>query len=289
MNIYDEPKIDCHNHVIDPARFPYAADTAYRPAGQEIGSAQYFLHVLDAYGVRHALVVGPNSGYGTDNRCLLDAIVRSGGRFKGIAVVPNDVEVSVLERLKSAGIVGVAFNTTVHGVAYYSDSDALLAKLAALGLFVQIQVEHDQLVALAPMLKRSGVRILIDHCGRPTPEAGLDQPGFKALLSLARTGRAFVKLSGYEKFSREPYPYTDVEPYVRALIETFTLDACLWASDWPFLKANKRVDYGPLLKLVENLLPEEHDRRKLLWDTPQKLFCFQEAPLRSFVVPADSV
>ena len=274
MNIYDEPKIDCHNHVLDPVRFPYAADTAYRPGGQEIGSAPYFLHVLDAYGVRHALLVGPNSGYGTDNRCLLDAIVRSGGRFKGIAVVPNDVEVSVLERLKAAGIVGVAFNTTVHSVAYYADSDELLAKLAALGLFVQIQVEHDQLVPLAPMLERSGVRILIDHCGRPTPEAGLDQPGFKALLRLARTRRAFVKLSGYEKFSRELYPYTDVQPYVRALIETFTLDACVWASDWPFLKATKRVDYGPLLKLVENLLPGEHDRRKLLWETPQKLFGF---------------
>ena len=274
MNIYDEPKIDCHNHVLDPVRFPYAADTAYRPAGQEIGSAPYFLHVLDAYGVRHALLVGPNSGYGTDNRCLLDAIGRSGGRFKGIAVVSNDVEVSALERLKSAGIVGVAFNTTVNGVAYYADSDALLAKLAALGLFIQIQVEHDQLVPLAPMLERSGVRILIDHCGRPTPEAGLDQPGFKALLRLARTGRAFVKLSGYEKFSREPYPYADVQPYVRALIETFTLDACVWASDWPFLKATKRVDYGPLLKLVENLLPGERDRRKLLWETPQKLFGF---------------
>jgi predicted TIM-barrel fold metal-dependent hydrolase len=274
MNIYDEPKIDCHNHVLDPARFPYAADTAYRPAGQEIGSASYFLHVLDAYGVRHALLVGPNSGYGMDNRCLLDAIARSGGRFKGIAVVPNDVEVSALERLKSAGVTGVAFNTTVNGVAYYADSDELLAKLAALGLFVQIQVEHDQLVPLASMLERSGVRILIDHCGRPTPEAGLDQPGFKALLRLARTGRAFVKLSGYEKFSREPYPYTDVQPYFRALIETFTLDACVWASDWPFLKATKRVDYGPLLKLVENLLPGEHDRRKLLWETPQKLFGF---------------
>ena len=274
MNIYDEPKIDCHNHVLDPVRFPYATDTAYRPAGQEIGSAPYFLHVLDAYGVRHALLVGPNSGYGTDNRCLLDAIAQSGGRFKGIAVVPNDVEVSVLERLKAAGVMGVAFNTTVNSVAYYADSDELLAKLAALGLFVQIQVEHDQLVPLAPMLERSGVRILIDHCGRPTPEAGLDQPGFKALLRLARTGSAFVKLSGYEKFSREPYPYADVQPYVRALIETFTLDACVWASDWPFLKATKRVDYGPLLKLVGNLLPGEHDRRKLLWETPQKLFGF---------------
>jgi predicted TIM-barrel fold metal-dependent hydrolase len=290
MNIYDEPKIDCHNHVLDPVRFPYAADVAYRPAGQEIGSASYFLQVLDAYGVRYALVVGPNSGYGTDNRCLLDAIARSGGRFKGIAVVPNDVELSALEQLKAAGVVGVAFNVTLYGAAYYAGTGPLLAKLAALGLFIQIQVEHDQLIPLVPMLEGSGARILIDHCGRPTPEAGLDQPGFEALLRLARGGRTFVKLSGYEKFSREPYPYTDVHRYVRALIEAFTPDACVWASDWPFLKASKRVDYGLLLKLVQYLLPLEHERHQVLWETPQKLFCFGKtnAPLRPFVALADS-
>jgi predicted TIM-barrel fold metal-dependent hydrolase len=290
MNIYDEPKIDCHNHVLDPVRFPYAADVAYRPAGQEIGSAPYFLQMLDAYGVRYAVVVGPNSGYGTDNRCLLDAIARSGGRFKGIAVLPNDVEVSALEQLKAAGIVGVAFNVALYGVAYYADTERLLAKLAALGLFIQIQVEHDQLIPLVPMLEGSGARILVDHCGRPTPEAGLDQPGFEALLRLARTGRAFVKLSGYEKFSREPYPYTDVHRYVRALIEAFTPDACVWASDWPFLKASKRVDYGLLLKLVQYLLPLGHDRHKVLWETPQKLFGFgkTDAPMRPFVALADS-
>ena len=52
MNIYDEPKIDCHNHVLDPLRFPYAADTIYRPSGQELGSAAQLTEVLDAYGVR---------------------------------------------------------------------------------------------------------------------------------------------------------------------------------------------------------------------------------------------
>ena len=36
MNIYDEPKIDCHNHLFDPVRFPYPADAFYRPAGPEV-------------------------------------------------------------------------------------------------------------------------------------------------------------------------------------------------------------------------------------------------------------
>jgi predicted TIM-barrel fold metal-dependent hydrolase len=171
-------------------------------------------------------------------------------------------------------VVGVAFNATIFGAAHYAETAPLLARLAALDMFIQVQVEHDQLVPLVPLLERSGARILIDHCGRPTPEAGLAQPGFQALLALARTRRACVKLSGYGKFSREPHPFADTRPYVRALLDAFTLDACVWASDWPFLKAGERLDYGPLLKLVDSLIPDANDRRKLLWDTPRKLLGF---------------
>jgi predicted TIM-barrel fold metal-dependent hydrolase len=274
MTIFDEPKIDCHVHVLDPAQFPYAADTHYRPAGQETGTAAQLLQVMDAYGTHYALVVGPNSGYGLDNRCLVDAVARSGGRCKGIAVVANDAGPAELEALKAAGMVGVAWNVTHYGVDYYADAQKLLARLAALDLFVQVQVEHDQLVPLVPMLQRSGARILIDHCGRPTPEAGLDQPGFRALLALAGTRRAFVKLSGVVKFSREPHPHRDARPYLDALIDAFTPDGCMWASDWPYLRAPARVDYGVLLALVRQLFPDAAQRRKVLWETPDALFRF---------------
>jgi predicted TIM-barrel fold metal-dependent hydrolase len=273
-DVFSEPKIDCHVHVLDPARFPYAADTHYRPAGQETGTAAQLLQVMDVYGARYALIVGPNSGYGLDNRCLIDAIGRSDGRCKGIAVVANDASVAELEALRAAGIVGVAWNVTHYGVEYYANTAGLLDKLRALDLFVQVQVEHDQLVPLVPMLERSGVRILIDHCGRPTPAAGLGQPGFAALLGLAATRRAFVKISGIVKFSREPFPHHDARPYIDALVDAFTPDACMWASDWPFLRAPARVDYGVLLALVMHLFPDAAQRRKVLWETPDALFRF---------------
>lgn len=274
MAIHEEPKVDCHNHVFDPVRYPYAADAHYMPLPQETGTAAQFQSVLDAHGVRHALLVGPNSGYGLDNRCLLDAIATGEGRFKGIAVVRNDIGESELVELKAAGIVGVAYNVALLGVPYYADTAALLAKLARLGLFVQVQIVDDQLVSLLPMLERSGARILIDHCGRPTVAAGVDQPGFRALLGLARNGRTCVKLSGHVKYSRETYPYADTWPYVRALVEAYTLDACVWGSDWPFLRAPHRVDYGPLVALVERMFPDIDDRRKLFWDTPRRMIGF---------------
>jgi predicted TIM-barrel fold metal-dependent hydrolase len=274
MSIFDEPKVDCHTHVLDPGGFPYAPDTHYRPAGQEIGTAAQLRQVMDAYGVRYALIVGPNSGYGLDNRCLQDAIARSGGRCKGIAVVGNDIGLAELEAHKAADIVGVAWNVTHYGVAYYRNAASLLGKLAELDMFVQVQVEHDQLVALIPMLERSGVRILIDHCGRPTPKQGLAQPGFAALRGLAATGRAAVKLSGIVKFSQQAFPHDDTRSYLEALLDWFTPDACMWASDWPYLRAPAHVDYGVLLKSVEALVPDAAARRKVLWETPRALFRF---------------
>jgi predicted TIM-barrel fold metal-dependent hydrolase len=141
-------------------------------------------------------------------------------------------------------------------------------------MLVDIQVEHDQLVPMMPMLADSGVRILVDHCGRPTVDAGLDEPGFRALLELGTTRRAFVKLSGFVKFSRKPALYDDAWPFVTALVDAFTLDHCLWASDWPYLRAPKHVDYGVLLHLALTLFPDTADRRRLLWDTPNELFGF---------------
>jgi predicted TIM-barrel fold metal-dependent hydrolase len=268
-------KIDCHIHAIDPVRFPYAADTPYRPSGQEIAPAAHLVGVLDAFNVEHALIVGTNSGYGTDSRLLLDALQLGGGRFKGVAVVENDVDLRELERLKAAGVVGVAFNAPFHGIDYYRNTAPLIEKLVDLDLFLQIQVEQDQLLALLPLIERSAVRLVIDHCGRPTVEQGVMHPAFQALLAIGRGRDAYVKLSGYYKFSRQPYPYTDTWPFIAALVEAFTLDRCVWGSDWPFLRADVRMDYGPLLAALSRIFPDPDDQHRLLWQTPARLLGFE--------------
>jgi predicted TIM-barrel fold metal-dependent hydrolase len=274
VSVFDEPKIDCHAHVFDPARFPYGADSPYKPSGQELGTAAQFEAVRAAYGVTGALLVQPNSGYGSDNRCMLDAIANGEGRLKGIAIIGFDDDVATLRRYKEQGILGAAFNPTFHGTDYYKVAEPLIRRLADLDMVVQLQVEHDQILMFVPWLERIPVKVLIDHCGRPTPAEGLDQAGFRALLDLSKTGRASVKLSGYPKFSQRPYPFEDAWPFVRALVDAFSLDHCMWASDWPYLRAPERQDYGPLIKLAESLFPDPVGRRKLFLETPRRLFGF---------------
>ena len=271
-----EPAIDCHVHVFDPLRFPYAADAWYLPVPAETGTAAQLGQVLDVHQVRHALIVGPNSGYGLDNRCLLDALARGHGRYKGIAVVRNDASLSELQDLQAQGVVGVAFNVALLGPDFYANTAPLLQRLRDLGLWAQVQVQDDQLLDLNALLLDSGARVVFDHCGRPRACAGVAQAGFQALLQWADTGRACVKLSGCAKFADTPHPYADARPFVQALIEAFTPQALVWASDWPFLRAPARLDYGPLRAWIDDWFPDPQDRHAVLWDTPRRLFGFAD-------------
>ncbi|PFH20494.1 MULTISPECIES: amidohydrolase family protein [Burkholderia] len=276
MTVFDEDKIDCHCHVFDPARFPYRDDTPYRPAQQEIGTAAQFIRVMDAYRVRHALLVGPTSGYRTDNRCLIDALHTHEGRFRGVAVVDNDIGRAELTALRRAGVVGVAFNPAMEGIDLVTGAGALFALLADLGMIAQIQVAGDQMAELGPWLARQPAALVIDHCGRPHSAGGIGQAGFDALLRLAQSGNASVKLSGWQKYSSGPHPYEDTWPYARALLRAFGPQHCVWGSDWPFLRAPERLDYGPLLTLFDAIVPDAAIRRQIQWDTPRRLFGFDE-------------
>lgn len=274
MNLAADPKIDCHMHVLDPARFPYNPQVAYKPAGQEIGTPAQFDAVMAFHGVTHALIVQPNSGYGSDNSLLLDTIARGNGRFKGIAIIDFNASLAELRDLQAQGIVGAAFNPSLFGSDYYMPARKLVERLADLGMFLQLQTEHDQLLPFIKWVEDIKVATLIDHCGRPTLAEGLNQPAFQALLRLADTGSVTVKLSGYAKFTQQPYPFDDCLPFVRALVSAFTLDHCIWASDWPYLKAPERNDFGPNAALVARWFPDATERAKLFSGTAKRLFGF---------------
>jgi predicted TIM-barrel fold metal-dependent hydrolase len=118
------------------------------------------------------------------------------------------------------------------------------------------------------------VRLVFDHCGRPSVAQGVSGRAFQALLAIGRERDAHIKLSGYYKFSELPHPYEDTWPFIAALVEAFTLDRCVWGSDYPFLRAAERLDYGPLLAVLTKLFPDPGDRHRLLWQTPAKLLGF---------------
>ncbi len=173
-------------------------------------------------------------------------------------------------------MVGARFNLLFsHATSIRGEAGArLLARIRELGWFAQIYFRGDGLLDALPVLRGSGVRIVVDHLGAPDTDQGLSQPGFQALLALGRSGNAAVKLSGAFRSSKQPWPHADLDPFVAALLDAFTPDNCVWGSDWPFVRFERRTDYGPQLMLLERWLPDGNDRRKVLWDAPSRWFGF---------------
>lgn len=267
--------IDCHAHIIDTARFPLADGSGYKPRPNENGPKETYCGVLDGHRVAHALLVQP-SGYGTDNAAMLDAIASYPGRFKGIAVLDLTTPERELAALARRGVVGVRFNL----VSYERDAlsrpkaAGFLARLKALGWYAQIFADDAQWPELAEILRKSGVRVLVDHFGLRDPSLGLDQPGFQAVLRLGREGNAAVKLSAPFRISREPGSYGDLEPFARAVIEAFGIENCVWGSDWPFINMGTPMRYAAALKTVEHWLDDAGNLDRVLWHNPVRLFGF---------------
>lgn len=267
---------DAHVHVLDPKRFPYADGVAYRPQPHEVGTADDLATTLASHGVDRVVIVNPTSGYADDLDCMLDAVARLGKRARGVARGPLDVSAADLKRWQRRGVAGfrVDLLTTGLGGAVVDALAPLARKLADLDLVLDIQCEADQLAAVVPKLDGVPVRIVVDHAGRPVPTRGLGQPGFRALLRLVDAGRTCVKLSGAVRFSQKPWPHADVDRYIAKLLEVAGPERLVWGSDWPFLRIDRRVDYGPHLAQLARWVPVARARRRILVDTPAALFGF---------------
>jgi predicted TIM-barrel fold metal-dependent hydrolase len=207
---------------------------------------------------------------------MLDAMARSQGRFKGIAVVAAQATEGAMLSLKRQGVVGVRLHLM------RSDPEALsrpgaerfLARARALGWFVEVYARGQVWCGIERILRQSGVTVLIAHLGEPDPSRGVDQQGFQAVLALGRETDAVVKLSAPFRTSGQPFPHADVDPFVAAVIDAFGLDRCVWGSDWPFLNTSQQVEYGNLLTCLARWLPNPDDRDRVLWHNPARLFAF---------------
>ena len=81
-------------------------------------------------------------------------------------------------------------------------------------------------VAAAPM------PVVFDHFAGTQAAPGVEQPGFNSLLSLLRSGKAYVKISAPYRSSTLAPDYPDVAPIAKALVVA-NPQRILWGSDWP--------------------------------------------------------
>ena len=74
--------------------------------------------------------------------------------------------------------------------------EPLAKRIAAYGWHVQLNMEAQQIIDNAAMLKRLPTPIVFDHMGKPHMPAGVNHESHKIIRSLLDARRAWVKISG---------------------------------------------------------------------------------------------
>ena len=264
---------DAHCHVFGPAhQFPFAPEATYIPPDAGIDD---FEVLQERLGLSRAVFVQA-SCHGTDNAAMVDALVRGKGRYAGVAMIDESFSDADIAALHDVGVRGTRFNFVAHlgGAPDLEVFWRLVDRVQPFGWHIVLHFDAKDLPSYAEMLDRMPCPYVIDHMARVDASAGLDQEPFGALLELMRDERAWVKVSGAERLSRDGTPpYDDVVPYAQALIAAAP-ERILWGTDWPHPNVRHMPDDGDLVDVLALFASDEVIRNRILVDNPETLYDF---------------
>jgi len=268
---------DTHAHIFGPSdKFPYTPGRGYTPPDAPV---EKFIALNDRLGCARGLIVQGNA-HGYDNRVLLDALARFPRRLRGIAITDTRIKPETLRDWHKSGMRGLRFHLFPQKPSYVRGVgievfEVFRNAMADLGWVMQIFCDPGMMRDLAPKLCEIArdMPVIVDHYMMMPATRGVNDPDFQALLRLVGDGDAHVKVSAPYRVSRQFPDYADVRPLHEALVAA-NPERLMWGTDWPHPQIDAAVmpDDGHLLDLLFDWTPDAATRRKILVETPERLF-----------------
>ncbi len=272
--------VDTHCHVFGPSHeFPFAPERKYTPCD---ASKEQLFALRDHLGFDKNVIVGA-SCHGTDNRALVDALIHSQGKARGIATVGRNITDAELNSLHAAGVRGVRFNF-IKRLVDFTPKDALMevaARIAPLGWHIVVYFEAVDLPELWDFFTQLPTIVVVDHMGRPNVSKDINGPEFGLLIRLlSEHENIWTKVTCPERLSMqgpkaihgELKPYQDVIPFGKLLVERFP-NRVLSGTDWPHPNLTDHMpDDGLLVDWIPHIAPTFELQHQLLVDNPNRLY-----------------
>jgi predicted TIM-barrel fold metal-dependent hydrolase len=278
---------DSHTHIHgDPEKFPFFPGRVYTP---ELASPEEMTALHKALRMERVVIVTP-SVYGPDNSSTLFGMKARGATARGVVVIDDKTPESELDAMYQAGVRGIRLNLATGGT---NDPNLGRQRLQA-GIervknrnwHIQMYTNLAMISAIKDIVAASPVPLVFDHFGGAQGALGPEQPGFADLTGLARSGKAYVKISAAYRSSKQAPDYSDCAPLARALIAANS-DRILWGTDWPHPDSVTppgrkptevtplfQIDDGRLLNQLPVWAPDAAIRKKILVDNPARLYGF---------------
>jgi predicted TIM-barrel fold metal-dependent hydrolase len=258
--------IDAQMHIWQVTQFKHW-HASYTPlSGSDVWTYDSALSAMEAVGVAAAVLDGLPSvahrlGDGTarySNRYAEEAATKYPGVFGSMAKLDPrspDIESLVEGVRQRPGVVGLRLTISTDDEVQAlttGDYDAMFAAAQSHKVCVSLFVSRQLDLAYDLVRRFPDLQIIIDHLGLPQPPLReLDSPPFAklpVLLGLAEYANVAVKLIGGPAYSLEPYPYRDVWPALRQVVDAFGCQRVMWGSDLTRLRG--LYTYADLLGFV---------------------------------------
>lgn len=264
--------IDSHIHLFGPAsKYPFDANTYYTSVDQ---TPAMHAELMAKLGISRAVVVS-GGGYGRNYSLLADALAEYPDRYRGVALVPDDIASTEIARLNKLGVRGIRFMSASRGGVLPTIDAAVAARIHEHGWHVQFYPHGAPIEDFSERLLALPNTIVLDHFASIPAERGIDQPAMSTLKRMLDTGRVWIKLSGPMRCMPGDYPYAPLTPIARALV-AHRPDRLVWGSDWPHVNMDGRgmPNDGDLVDMIPEWIEDPARQREILVDNPCRLYGF---------------
>ncbi len=264
--------VDSHIHLFGPAAsYPFDPATFYISAD---ALPETNIALQDKLGIARAVIVS-GGGYGRNTRHLADTLARFPDRYRGVALVPDDIPAHEIARLTKLGVRGLRFMSSSRGGILPTISETVAARVNEHGWHVQFYPHGADIDEFAGRLLALPNTIVLDHFASIPVERGVDQPAMHTLKRMLDTGRVWIKLSGPMRCMPGDFPYAAVTPIARALVAHMP-ERLVWGTDWPHVNMDGRgmPNDGDLVDMIPEWITDTATRQKILVDNPNRLYGF---------------
>ncbi len=268
--------VDAHCHVFGPMDpFGFSPKAKYLP--EDAGPDMLF-GLRDHLGFSKNVIVQA-SCHGTDNAATLDAIAKSGGKARGVAVVDPDISEDGLADLHAGGMRGIRFNF-LKRLVDNAPKDKFLEVAGRLpeGWHVVIYFEADILEEMRSFIDAIPVPVVVDHMGRPDVTQGPDGADMKAFRSLLESREDIWfkptcpdRLDAIKEGGKGD-PWDAFADAVAPLVADYQ-DRVIWGTDWPHPNMQDEIpDDGHIVDMIPRIAPTAQLQEKLLITNPNRLY-----------------
>jgi len=247
---------------------PWPADGRQRQHLAYALTYEKMLHMMDDAGVDRAIIVPP-SWEGDRNDYALQAAQCFPDRFAvmgRLTITDPDAKRHVARWLEDQGMLGIRLNFTAAQVESLRQgyADWLWPMAADAGIPIMAHTATVMPEMMNIVSSNPNLRLIIDHMGLSSEIAREDlrEQALSRTLAFAAYPNVAVKLSNAPVYSHEAYPFSDMAPFIRQIIDAFGPRRCFWGTD--VSHSLKYATYRQNLTLFTEELPFLSDEARHL-------------------------